>query len=114
MNITRVAGDVWDLCFELEDIPEGVSLAAYTIKYGVKKKPNDAVFLASFPIAGTLDTSEPGVTKLLATVSETISDTIAKGNYWEAFLLELESGGSIIDRKTLGQRKIKVHSEFFI
>ena len=98
---------------QLEDIPDGVELSSYTIQYAVKKKPKDIVNLASFPINGTLDTSEEGVIKLLVTVSESITDTIEKGRYWEAFLLELESGGSIIDRKTLGQRIIEVEPKFF-
>jgi len=114
MNIERIAGDVWDLCFEIEELSEGIDLSLYTIHYGLKKRPDDTSFISTFPISGTLDTSEPGVTKLLATVPKSISEAVAKGNYWEAFLLELENAGDIVDRKTLGQRMVKVYSEFFV
>lgn len=113
MTIERVAGDVWDLCFQIEDLPSGIDLSLYTIQYGLKKKPNDNTLLNNFPITGKLDTSEPGITKLLATVPRSVSETISKGNYWEAFLLTLESSGAIVDRKTLGERMIKVYPRFF-
>jgi hypothetical protein len=113
MDIQRFIGDVWDLTFELENIPDGVDVTAYSVQYGLKKNKNDDEFLTGFPISGSVDDSVSGVIKLTATVSETLSDTVEKGKYWEGFLVELSGAGEVIDRKTLGLRSVDVSSKYF-